>query len=148
MTWSDAQAYCQWKSESIQKKFRLPKEEEWEYVASNFGKLSPEEFFWDLDETTRFCNIEETGLGETTPVDHFPEHELAGGIHDLYGNVYEWVLDAHIRGSRSANALPYKIVRGGSFLTNFNHIAHWRRLSFSMNYCTSFLGFRTVCEED
>ncbi len=36
----------------------------------------------------------------------------------------------------------------GSFITNFHHIAHWRRLSFLTNYCTSFLGFRTVCEEE
>ncbi|MDP6712107.1 MAG: hypothetical protein QGG38_05380 [Nitrospinaceae bacterium] len=41
-----------------------------------------------------------------------------------------------------------KIVRGGSFVTNFHHIAHWQRLSFLTNYCTSFLGFRTVCEEE
>mgnify|MGYP001164865438 CR=1 FL=1 len=36
----------------------------------------------------------------------------------------------------------------GSFITNFHHIAHWRRLSLLTNYCTSFLGFRTVCEEE
>ena len=69
---------------------------------------------------------------------------------DLFGNVFEWVNDSHKRKRPRTKGptLDYKIARGGSFITLYKHIAHWRRLSFIKNYCTSFLGFRTVCEED
>lgn len=148
VTWNDAMAYCAWKSEITGKKFRLPTESEWEYVASSFGRLEPDEFYWDVNETIKFCNIEESGIGDSTPVDFFPETEFAGGAQDLFGNVYEWVLDACKQGKPPANKLTYKLARGGSFITPFKHIAHWRRISFAMNYCTSFLGFRVVRMED
>lgn len=152
VTWNDAKAYCKWKSETTGQTIRLPFEKEWEFVASNFGKTSPDQFFSDEDRVVEFCNIEETGFLGTLPVDHFPENEYFGGIADLFGNVFEWVEDDHPKSHRSngrngsSNGLTYKIARGGSFITHFKHIAPWRRISFIKSYCTSFLGFRTVCE--
>jgi formylglycine-generating enzyme len=149
VTWNDAQAYCKWKSEQTGQSIRLPTEKEWEYVASDFGKISPDHFFWDEDRIVEFCNIEETGILSTLPVDHFSENEYSGGIRDLFGNVFEWVQDAHDKKSSngSSHSLEYKIARGGSFITHFKHIAAWRRISFIKTYCTSFLGFRTVCDD-
>ena len=149
VTWNDAQEYCRWKSEALEKTVRLPTETEWEYVAGDFGKLSSDEFFWPENEIQENCNIEETGIHSTSRVEHFPERTFNGGVCDLFGNVFEWVQDTQVRDDMfsATNDLIYKIVRGGSFITNYHHIAHWRRLSFLTNYCTSFLGFRTVCEE-
>ena len=31
--------------------------------------------------------------------------------------------------------------------THFKHIDAWRRISFLKTYCTSFLGFRTICDD-
>ena len=151
ITWNDAKAFCKWKREATGQTIRLPFEKEWEYVASNFGKMDFNKFFWDEDRAVEFCNIEETGVCGTLPVDHFPENEHCGGVAGLYGNVFEWVEDTKIlpengRNSMS-NGLTYKIARGGSFITHFKHIAPWRRISFIKSYCTSFLGFRTVCED-
>ena len=151
ITWNDAKAFCKWKREATGQTIRLPFEKEWEYVASNFGKTDFNQFFWDEDRAVEFCNIEETGVCGTLPVDHFPENEHCGGVAGLYGNVFEWVEDTknlpeNGRNSMS-NGLTYKIARGGSFITHFKHIAPWRRISFIKSYCTSFLGFRTVCED-
>ncbi len=149
VTWNDAQAYCKWKSELTGTNIRLPSEKEWEYVASDFGETSPDHFFWDESRVVEFCNIEETGILDTLPVDHFPENEYSGGIRDLFGNVFEWVQDTHDKKNTngSSNGLEYKIARGGSYITHFKHIASWRRISFLKSYCTSFLGFRTVCDD-
>ncbi|MBT5471604.1 MAG: SUMF1/EgtB/PvdO family nonheme iron enzyme, partial [Nitrospina sp.] len=153
ITWNDAKAFCKWKSETTGQTIRLPLEEEWEYVASNFGKLTPDQFFWDEDRIVEFCNIEETGICDTLPVDHFPENEYSGGVTGLFGNVFEWVENDHEKNqptngkNGSSSGLTYKIARGGSFITHYKHIASWRRISFIQSYCTSFLGFRTVCEE-
>ena len=151
ITWNDAKAFCKWKREATGQTIRLPFEKEWEYVASNFGKMDFNQFFWDEDRAVEFCNIEETGFCGTLPVDHFPENEHCGGVAGLYGNVFEWVEDTKnlpINGRNSmSDGLTYKIARGGSFITHFKHIAPWRRISFIKSYCTSFLGFRTVCED-
>ncbi|PIQ97354.1 MAG: hypothetical protein COV67_04730 [Nitrospinae bacterium CG11_big_fil_rev_8_21_14_0_20_56_8] len=145
VSWNDIQAFCRWKTEQAGKPVRLPTEKEWEFVASDFGAIPPDQFLWTPEEIVRFCNIEETGIGDTTPVDHFPDLDRMGGTRDLYGNVYEWVMDSLPK--PRVQGLEYKIVRGGSFITNYKHIAPWRRLSFSRSYCTSFLGFRVVCED-
>ena len=149
VTWNDAQAYCKWKSELTGQNIRLPSEKEWEYVASDFGKSSPDQFFWDEHRVIEFCNIEETGILDTMPVDYFPESEFSGGTRDLFGNVFEWTQDTHEKKppNGSSSNLEYKIARGGSFITHFKHIAVWRRISFLKSYCTSFLGFRTVCDD-
>jgi formylglycine-generating enzyme len=151
VTWNDAKAFCKWKSETTGQIIRLPFENEWEYVASDFGKMGANQFFWDEDRAVEFCNIEETGICGTLPVDHFPENENCGGAAGLYGNVFEWVEDTKTlpesRRKNRSNGLTYKNARGGSFITHFKHIAPWRRISFIKSYCTSFLGFRTVCED-
>lgn len=151
ITWNDAKAFCKWKREATGQTIRLPFEKEWEYVASNFGKMDFNQFFWDEDRAVEFCNIEETGVCGTLPVDHFPENEHCGGVAGLYGNVFEWVEDTKNLPGNGRNSmsdgLTYKIARGGSFITHFKHIAPWRRISFIKSYCTSFLGFRTVCED-
>jgi sulfatase modifying factor 1 len=151
VTWKDAKVFCTWKSEATGQTIRLPFEKEWEYVASNFGKIDANQFFWDEDRAVEFCNIEETGICDTLPVDHFPENEHCGGVADLYGNVFEWVEDTKNLPENVLNSmfkgLIYKIARGGSFIPHFKHIAPWRRISFIKSYCTSFLGFRTVCED-
>ena len=149
VTWNDAQAYCKWQSEVTGQNIRLPSEKEWEYVASDFGKTPADQFFWDVHRIVEFCNIEETGILDTMPVDYFPESEYSGGTRDLFGNVFEWVQDAHDKkiSNGSASSLEYKIARGGSFITHYKHIAVWRRISFLKSYCTSFLGFRTVCDD-
>lgn len=152
VTWNDAKAFCKWKSETTGQTIRLPLEKEWEYTASNYGKMPADQFLWDEDRVAEFCNIEETGIYGTLPVGHFPENEYAGGVADLFGNVFEWVEDSHEKNPPSkrtnmpSNGLTYKIARGGSFITHYKHIAPWRRISFISSYCTSFLGFRTVCE--
>ena len=119
VTWNDAQAYCKWQSELSGQNIRLPSEKEWEYVASDFGKTPPDQFFWDEHRIIEFCNIEETSILDTMPVDYFPESEYSGGTRDLFGNVFEWVQDTHDKkiSSGSASGLEYKIERGGSFIT-------------------------------
>lgn len=144
VTWNDALAYCRWKSEALEKTVRLPTEEEWEYVARNFGQIPSDEFYWELEKASRFCNIEESGIGDTTAVDHFQETDPIGGSFDLFGNVFEWTADTDASRSRS---LTYKLARGGSFLTTFSQIAPWRHSAFAMNYGAAFLGFRAVIED-
>jgi len=95
VSWLDARGYCK------KLGFRLPSEAEWEYAARG-GKQT--EFYWGNRVTGRegnFCdstcemNIREPrvsdGFRHTAPVGSFPPNPF--GLHDMSGNVSEWVQD-------------------------------------------------------
>lgn len=95
LTWDEASDYC--------KKIgmRLPTEAEWEYAA-RAGTTTP--FYWGpmvSGKEANFCdsacalNIREPrvndGFKHTAPVGSFPPNPF--GLHDMAGNVSEWVRD-------------------------------------------------------
>jgi len=95
VSWDDARAYCARLGEATGDAFRLPTEAEWEY-ACRAGSRSP---FAGGDELTvgdaNFLFAEDgqrVGPGRRTPAGRYPPN--AFGLHDLHGNVCEWVEDA------------------------------------------------------
>jgi len=94
VSWYDARAYCDWLTNWTEREYRLPTEAEWEYACRS-GSRKPFSFG---DERTPalanfFCdeNGDRVGLGQRTPVGSYPAN--AFGLHDLHGNVCEWVED-------------------------------------------------------
>lgn len=98
VSWVDAQAYAAWLSKTTGKRYRLLSEAEWEYAARAgskdayaFGpKISSAQANFDASEAT---SVSPKGLkrGKTTPVGAFPAN--AFGLHDMHGNLWEWVQD-------------------------------------------------------
>jgi formylglycine-generating enzyme required for sulfatase activity len=90
MTWHNAVVFCRWLSEKTGKEYRLPTEAEWEYACragtSNlFGTVNEEE---KLVDTTWY---DENSDGLTQAV--ATKEPNAWGLHDMSGNVREWVYD-------------------------------------------------------
>ena len=87
VSWEDAQEYAVWLSRETGEDYRLLSESEWEYAARSgtttryyFGdEISPGEANYDYSE------------GRTVPVGSYPANEY--GLHDMHGNVWEWVED-------------------------------------------------------
>jgi formylglycine-generating enzyme required for sulfatase activity len=95
VSWDGAHAYCAWLRTETGRAWRLPTEAEWEY-ACRAGSRSP---FAAGDEiTTQAANFlyaedgQRIGPGRRTAVGSYPAN--AFGLHDLHGNVCEWVEDA------------------------------------------------------
>ena len=92
VAWEDAQAYAGWLSEVTGKKFRLPTEAEWEYAARAGSETR---FPWGDDVGSGNANCDECGSRwddeRTAPVGSLPAN--AFGVHDMVGNLYEWVED-------------------------------------------------------
>lgn len=160
VSWEDANAYAQWLSKTTGKKFRLPTEAEWEYVAR---AGSANRFWWGDDEKDakgkancrRGCLSNFSGLfgSKTAPVGSFAPN--AFGVYDTAGNVSEWVQDCYTENYAGANAngsarddkqCQGRVVRGGSTKDNVQRITTTARDNIPAGYVTETLGFRLVME--
>lgn len=130
VTWDEAKAYAAWLSRKTGKHYRLPSEAEWEYAARP-GTTAP--FSFGATITTEQANYDGSTIygdgaaGEnrqqTLPVGSFPAN--AFGLHDMHGNVREWVEDCWHDGyaeDAPVNGGPYlegdcgeHVMRGGSW---------------------------------
>jgi formylglycine-generating enzyme required for sulfatase activity len=88
VSWQDAQAYIAWLSQEAGRAYRLPSEAEWEYACR--AGMTTRYSFGDVI-TPENANYADSGLGRTSEVGAYPANPW--GLHDMHGNVYEWVED-------------------------------------------------------
>ncbi len=144
VTWPDAKIYVAWLSEKSGKAYRLLSEAEWEYAARAGTKTAwfwgPAEDSYGSREACKFANTHDEsgkkahpnyvwsnhlcddGFPETAPVGRYQSN--AFGLHDMIGNVREWVEDCHGEykdapsdgSARAASVCEKRIVRGGAWI--------------------------------
>lgn len=160
VSFEDARAYARWLSETTGKKYRLPTEAEWEYVA----RAETNTLFWWGDDAKdaagrancrRGCNSKFSGLfgAKTAPVGTYPANGF--GIYDTAGNVAEWVEDCFAENynlhPKNGQALLVKscdarVVRGGSAKDNADELASHKRDYHHAEIFDAHLGFRVVMD--
>jgi formylglycine-generating enzyme required for sulfatase activity len=161
VTWFDALQYVAWLSAATGKRYRLPSEAEWEYACRAGTKTA-----FNTGDTiaTTQANFDGTFTynggprGEfrhgTTKVDTFAPN--AWGLHDMHGNVWEWVQDvvhenydgAPNDGSawETGGDQVRRILRGGSWLYNPRYLRSALRNGFSAVLSNDIVGLRVVRE--
>ena len=120
--WEDAQLYVGWLSSKTGKEYRLLSESEWEYVARAGTRTR---YWWGDAIGRNRANCHGCGSRwdreKTAPVGSFSAN--AFGLHDVHGNVLEWVEDcwndsyhgAPGDGSaRQSGDCALRVLRGGS----------------------------------
>ena len=92
VSWDDAQAYVAWLSGKTGEAYRLLSESEWEYAA-RAGTTT--RYHWGDDVGRNRANCVDDYCGDswefTAPVGSFGANGF--GLHDILGNVREWVED-------------------------------------------------------
>ena len=87
VNWHDAKAYVGWLSRETGETYRLLTEAEWEYVA-RAGTTTAYHFGSGISPGQANYNHNESG---TVPVGSYAANDF--GLHDVHGNVGEWVED-------------------------------------------------------
>jgi formylglycine-generating enzyme required for sulfatase activity len=140
VSWDDAKAYAAWLSQQTGESYWLLSEAEWEYAA-RAGTTSAYSFGGDANAgcgymngadatakqkytswTTLSCN---DGYLNTVPVASYAANRF--GLHDMHGNVWEWVEDcyedSYAAGQASdgtafsKNSCSSRVARGGSWVS-------------------------------
>lgn len=128
VSWQDSVEYIKWLNSKTNGNYRLPTEEEWEYVAKA-GTSTRWSFGNDKKKLKKYANIADQltnypwkerwsdGYKYTAPVGSYKKNKW--GIYDMYGNVWEWC-DANYTENytkQSVNTdINKKVFRGASFI--------------------------------
>jgi eukaryotic-like serine/threonine-protein kinase len=162
VSWLDAREFCQKLSDTIEQKFRLPSEAEWEYACRahtntpfSFGATITADVVNHNGEHTYASAAPGIYRQKTTAVGSFPANLF--GLYDMHGNVWEWCLDewsddyrnAPTDGSASGNIDSpdpqiARVIRGGSWCRNPWMCRSARRKEWLGGYRYSNGGFRIV----
>lgn len=122
ISWSDAEAYAKWLSETTGKAYRLPSEAEWEYAARAGARTSfsfgPSLSAGDasFDGALPYGGAAGRTLQRPRPVGSYQEN--AFGLFDMHGNVWEWTADcwspSH-RGAPRSGDCSVRVIKGGAW---------------------------------
>lgn len=124
VSWFDAHDYVRWLTAQTGQTYRLLTEAEWEYVC-RAGSVT--EYYWGDEIGDNNCNCQDSGskwsCKRASRVGSFAPNVF--GVHDMSGNVWEWVEDHWHNNYEGAptdgSAWTYggnqqgRVVRGGSW---------------------------------
>ncbi len=150
VSWHDALAYTKWLSRKTGKKYRLPTEAEWEYVARAGTSTK---YWWGNEIGHNRANCDGCGSKwddkSTSPVGSFAANPW--GIYDTVGNVWEWTCSKYTSpydGSEMKCLLSgasARVFRGGSWSHYADDVRAAYRNGFEPGNQFNDVGFR-ACE--
>jgi len=159
--WNDATAYAAWLRGETGRAYRLLTEAEWEYATR---ARTTSAYWWGATASHEYANYGQDecceGLASgvdrwvnTAPVGQFDPNGF--GLHDMHGNVWEWVEDCYAdtysaaqpsdgRTYTDCSASSDRVVRGGSWDDTPRYLRSARRLGNTPTGRDDSLGFRVA----
>ena len=146
--WTDVQEFIEkLNAKEGHRHYRLPTEAEWEYAA-RAGSTTAFSFGDDPSELGKYAWYKDNSEGQTHPVGQLRPN--AWGLHDVHGNVWEWVQDWYQRYTPEAVTDPQGPQSGthrsrrGCGWNNFMPYCRTANRYSVIGYRDDFLGFRLV----
>ena len=156
--WYDAIAYSAWLGKQTGRDCTLPTEDEWEYAAragstKEYGipaATDGSDYGGSDDIAGRGlancvgCQEGKDRLKKTSPVGDFAPNQW--GLHDMHGNVWEWVSNAYDNPENtSKEGDAPRVLRGGSWFDSPHDARVSVRYWVNPGGRDSVIGFRVVC---
>jgi formylglycine-generating enzyme required for sulfatase activity len=158
VNYKDAKAYTEWLSQKTGHAYRLPSEAEWEYAA-RAGTTTPFHFGETIntDQANYNGNYAYSGgpkgvyRRQTVAVGSYRGNAL--GLHDVHGNVWEWVEDCWNNNYADAPSdtnvwkagdCRHRVMRGGSWNNSPWHVRSAFRIWHGTWERDSMFGFRVA----
>ena len=155
VSWNDVQGFLRnLNGRSGGQDYRLPTEAEWEYAAR--AGTRTDTYRGDITESTgndpvlnRIAWYDENSSNRTHPAGRKAPN--GWGLHDMLGNVWEWVGDRYgdypggtVTDPTGARSGSYRVSRGGGWSVNAGYCRSADRFSDSPGNRAHFLGFRLL----
>ena len=152
VSWEDAVAYAKWLSKATGKRYRLPTESEWEYAARSGGRNESWSGTSDPKQLAEYAVFVGNSQNRTAVVGGKKPNGL--GLHDMTGNVWEWVEDCAHGDYRDAPAdgsawlissggdCGVRVIRGGSWADTPEFLRDFYRDRDNTGDRSNGLGFR------
>ena len=155
VSWNDVQQFIQKLNErSGHRRYRLPTEAEWEFAAR--AGTATDTYAGDITKPfgndpvlNRIAWYSENAVDRIHPVGRKAPN--AWGLHDMLGNVWEWVGDWHGDYPGGAVADPsgprsgsHRVRRGGSLFNRARNCRSASRSGPSPDFRSRYLGFRLL----
>jgi formylglycine-generating enzyme required for sulfatase activity len=144
VSWNDAQEFVRRLSQRTGQNYRLPSEAEWEYAAR--AGMTTAYFWGDAFDAGRANN----NGSQTVRVGGYGAN--AFGLHDMHGNVWEWVQDvwhdnyagAPSDGSAWVTGVDQarRVLRGGSWVSSPRDLRSANRGRITPDFRNDSAGFR------
>jgi sulfatase modifying factor 1 len=147
VTWFDAMRYTQWLSDGTGRRWRLPREEEWEAAARGGIEGAPTSWGWSVPDG----EIPEGSLEGPWPVGRGTANGY--GLYDMGTIIHEWCLDSYR--SNSYDSVPdddlpkggeRRASRGGSWRHQVRFSSPSARSSLPPTFRYADYGFRVLEE--
>ena len=151
VSWDDATEYAKWVSQQTGKRYRLPSDAEWEY-ATRAGTRTRWSFGNDETDLGTYAWYGGNSGGKTHPAGE--KNANPWGMHDVHGNVWEWVQDCwhdsyegapdrrSAWGKEGGGNCGRRVVRGGSWFTTPGNLRSATRSRDTADYRDGNIGFR------
>ena len=152
VSWNDAQQYVEWLSKTRQKTYRLPSEAEWEYAARGGTQTK---YWWGDQFKSDMANCKGCGTAyvstQALKVGSFKANPF--GLHDMGGNVDQWVEDCWHRDYQGApidgSAWTDKncgshVIRSGSWKNDTSYVRPANRDHYDTGIRYPTHGFRVA----
>ena len=168
VSWDDAKAYAGWLSRQTGKAYRLASESEWEYAA-RAGTTTARHWGDDADAACGYANVADRtakerygdwpihncrdGQVHTAPVGTYRANGF--GVHDMLGNVWEWVEDCWNESESYAGApgdgeawtwsgCRHRVLRGGAWVDKPGDVRAANRFEDVSGVRGYYSGFRVA----
>jgi len=148
VSWNDVQGFIQKLNDKTGQFYRLPTEAEWEYAARSGGKPEKYSGGGSVDAVAWYRS---TSGGKTHPVGTKAPNGL--GIHDMSGNVWEWVQDWYGSGyyggsprhnPKGPSSGTHRVARGGGWSAEAESCGSTDREYLIPAGGNNYMGFRLV----